>query len=322
MAGTSLIALIDKIAVALDDIALMTKIAAKKTAGVLGDDLALNAQQVSGVNADRELPVVWAVAKGSFVNKLILVPAALLISAFIPWLITPLLMIGGLYLCFEGSEKIFHSLFTSKADKEAEHQQDMEILSDPSINMLDYERDKIKGAITTDFILSAEIIVIALGTVQDQGIIAQASVVSVIAVIMTIGVYGLVAAIVKLDDLGLYLVKQSLINDPNQSLTKIKQLMGNFLLSFAPKLMKFLAIVGTAAMFLVGGGILVHGMPSLHHLLAEMQINSLDSALLTDVINWLSAPVFNALVGFLAGTIVLVLVKVVKTILKKPVKNS
>lgn len=308
MAGSSLFTLIDKIAVALDDVALMTKVAAKKTAGVLGDDLALNAQQVQGVNADRELPVVWAVAKGSFVNKLILVPAALLISAFIPWLITPLLMCGGLYLCFEGVEKIAHSLFTSKGEKEAQHKQDLDALLDPSVDMMAYEKDKIKGAIKTDFILSAEIIVIALGTVQDKSIIEQTSVVSLIALIMTVGVYGLVAGIVKLDDLGLHLIKQ-----PMSSVwSKIKHGFGNFLLSFAPKLMKTLAIVGTAAMFLVGGGIIAHGLPALHHILADIE-----GSVSSEFITWFVAPTFNGVVGIISGAAALLIISLITKIVKK-----
>ncbi|WP_068545600.1 DUF808 domain-containing protein [Thalassotalea crassostreae] len=302
MAGTSLIALIDKIAVVLDDVALMTKVAAKKTAGVLGDDLALNAQQVQGVRADRELPVVWAVAKGSFINKVILVPSALLISAFIPVLITPLLMIGGLYLCFEGVEKITHSLFRSKAEKEEEHQHDIQALVDENIDMLEYEQDKIKGAIKTDFILSAEIIVIALGTVQDKGILEQTSVVTLIALLMTVGVYGLVAAIVKLDDLGLYLVAK-------ENASKMAKATGNFLLSFAPKLMRTLAIVGTAAMFLVGGGILVHGLPFAHHMLVDIE-----AGIQSTVAAWFAAPAFNAVTGIIAGTIALLLFKAVSKI--------
>lgn len=308
MAGTSLIALIDKIAVALDDVALMTKVAAKKTAGVLGDDLALNAQQVQGVNAERELPVVWAVAKGSFVNKLILVPAALIISAFIPWLITPLLMMGGVYLCFEGVEKIVHTFFISKATKDAEHQHDLEALADPSINMLEYEQEKIKGAIKTDFILSAEIIVIALGTVQDKTIWEQTSVVTLIALVMTIGVYGLVAAIVKLDDLGLHLLQQKGQN----SLTKIKHIVGRGLLAFAPKLMKTLAIVGTAAMFLVGGGIIVHGLSFLHHLLEKAE-----SLVSSNLLAWFVSPIFNGLVGVIAGAIALAVISLVMKIMGK-----
>ena len=308
MAGTSLITLIDKIAVALDDVALMTKVAAKKTAGVLGDDLALNAQQVQGVKADREIPVVWAVAKGSFINKLILVPSALLISAFIPWLITPLLMIGGLYLCFEGVEKIAHSLFTSKEEKEAEHQRDLEALSNPEVDMLEFEKEKIKGAIKTDFILSAEIIVIALGTVQNKSILEQTSVVSLIALLMTVGVYGLVAGIVKLDDLGLHLLKQPV----QTSWGKCKQLIGRGLLSFAPKLMKTLAIVGTAAMFLVGGGIIVHGLPYLHHLL-----ETIEKSITSDIVAWFSAPVFNGVVGIIAGAVALIIFNLIYSAYQK-----
>ncbi|AWB67133.1 DUF808 domain-containing protein [Saccharobesus litoralis] len=299
MAGTSLLTLLDKIAVALDDVAVMTKVAAKKTAGVLGDDLALNAQQVQGVKAERELPVVWAVFKGSAINKVILVPAALLISAFIPWLIMPLLMLGGLYLCFEGVEKVAHSLFTSKADKEAEHSKDLAALCDHSVDMAQYEKDKIKGAIKTDFILSAEIIVIALGTVSDKGIVDQASVVTAIATLMTIGVYGLVALIVKLDDMGVHLVNQQ------TGLVNFKHLVGKALLAFAPKLMKFLAVVGTAAMFLVGGGIIVHGLDFLHHILHDMS----QALAAIPYLIWFVEPLFNALVGIVGGAIVLAIVK-------------
>ncbi|TLU61646.1 DUF808 domain-containing protein [Thalassotalea litorea] len=304
MAGSSLFALIDKIAVALDDVALMTKVAAKKTAGVLGDDLALNAQQVSGVKADREIPVVWAVAKGSFVNKLILVPAALLISAFIPALITPLLILGGAYLCFEGVEKIYHSLRGEHDDEQ--HQQDLQALTDESVDMVNYEKDKIKGAIRTDFILSAEIIVIALGTVQHRAFVDQALVVSLIAIVMTIGVYGLVAGIVKIDDLGVYF-----LNNPKQGWRgKLRNKIGNGLLSFAPKLMKSLSFLGTAAMFLVGGGILVHGIEYFHHL----QLHAVE------VVNtwpahiwysWLVGPLFTLVLGIILGTLVLLGVKLV-----------
>ena len=252
MAVGNFFVLFDDIAAVLDDVAAMSKVAAKKTSGVLGDDLALNAQQVAGVRADRELPVVWAVAKGSFKNKLILVPAALLLSAFLPFLITPLLMIGGIYLCFEGVEKIAHALFHKK-DEEAHHAELAKAIGDESIDMVEFEKDKIKGAIQTDFILSAEIIVIALGTVQGAAISSQIAVVSAIALIMTIGVYGIVAMIVKMDDAGLYLV--------TNSQGGIKKAVGNALLSGAPYLMKVLSVVGTAAMFLVGGSILAHGLP-------------------------------------------------------------
>ena len=257
MAGTSLLALLDDIATVLDDVALLTKVAAKKTAGVLGDDLALNAEQVSGVRADRELPVVWAVAKGSFKNKLILVPAALTISAFAPWAITPLLMVGGAYLCYEGFEKVAHKLLHSKQEDEAEHAEIIEAISDPDVDIVAFEKNKIKGAIRTDFILSAEIIVIALGTVKDVPMLTQVLVVSGIALLMTVGVYGLVAGIVKLDDAGLHLIQEK----ASDAWGGFKRALGRGILRVAPYLMKTLSIVGTAAMFLVGGGILVHGIP-------------------------------------------------------------
>ncbi|MEZ5436221.1 MAG: DUF808 domain-containing protein [Pseudomonadales bacterium] len=253
MAGSSLLALIDDIASVLDDVALLTKVAAKKTSGVLGDDLALNAEQVSGVRAERELPVVWAVAKGSFKNKLILVPAALLISAFVPWLVTPLLMIGGAFLCYEGFEKLAHKFLHSAEQDAAEHAAITQALLDPAVDLVAFEQEKIKGAIRTDFILSAEIIVIALGTVKDAAFSMQVSVVCSIALLMTVGVYGLVAGIVKLDDAGLYLVKHASAG----VLGKLKYGLGKALLLFAPKLMKSLSVIGTVAMFLVGGGIFV-----------------------------------------------------------------
>lgn len=255
MAGSSLLVLIDDIAAVLDDVALMTKVAAKKTAGVLGDDLALNAQQVSGVQADRELPVVWAVAKGSFRNKLILVPAALIISAVANWLILPLLMLGGLYLCFEGFEKLAHSFMHTDAEDEAHIDELVEKLADDSVDIVEYEKEKIRGAIRTDFILSAEIIVLTLGIVSTANFATQVSVISGIAIVMTIGVYGLVAGIVKLDDAGLHLsMKRGRGVVPG-----FQRWFGARLLSFAPWLMKALAVIGTAAMFMVGGGILVHG---------------------------------------------------------------
>ena len=256
MAGASLLALIDDIATILDDVALMTKVAAKKTAGVLGDDLALNAQQVSGVRAERELPVVLAVAVGSLRNKLILVPAALLLSVFAPWAVLPLLMLGGLYLCLEGVEKLAHKWLHNAAEDEAHHAEQLAALTDESMDLAVVEADKIKGAIRTDFVLSAEIIVIALGTVAEQPFATQAAVLAGIGLIMTVGVYGFVAAIVKMDDLGLYLLKR-----PGSA----GQTIGRALLLAAPRLMKTLTVVGTAAMFLVGGSILVHGLPPLHH---------------------------------------------------------
>ena len=256
---STLFTLLDDIATLLDDVAVMTKVAAKKTAGVLGDDLALNANQVAGVRADRELPVVWAVAKGSFVNKLVLVPLALLISAFLPWLVTPLLMLGGAYLCFEGFEKIAHKYLHREADLTAQHVQHAQANAHEAVDLVALdsvalERDKIKGAIRTDFILSAEIIVISLGTVATATLSQRVGVLSAIALVMTVGVYGLVAAIVKLDDLGLYLQNKGV------ALAGI----GRGLLAFAPWLMRALSFLGTAAMFLVGGGILTHGVPPLY----------------------------------------------------------
>lgn len=256
MAGTSLLMLIDDIATTLDDVAVMAKVAAKKTTGVLGDDLALNAEQVAGVAAERELPVVWAVAKGSFVNKLILVPAALAINAVAPWAVLPLLMVGGAYLCFEGFEKLAHKFFHSKEEDAAHHAEEMKALTDPSVDIVAFEKEKIKGAIRTDFVLSAEIIVITLGTVAAASFLKQFLVLSTIALVMTVGVYGLVAAIVKMDDGGLYLRKKE---------NPLVRKFGSFLYSAAPILMKILAVVGTAAMFLVGGGIISHGLPPVHH---------------------------------------------------------
>lgn len=250
MAGSSLLALIDDIAATLDDVAILTKVAAKKTSGVLGDDLALNAQQVAGVSADREIPVVLAVAKGSAINKIILVPAALLISQFANWLIVPLLLIGGAFLCFEGFEKIYEKLFNKNSEKKDD------VLPEVT-DLAAFEKEKIKGAVRTDFILSAEIVVITLGTVAQETLARQAMVLSGISILMTVGVYGLVAGIVKLDDLGLHLVKDA------QS--KLKKSLGAGLLAFAPLLMKFLGIAGTIAMFLVGGGIVTHNTPVIHH---------------------------------------------------------
>jgi len=254
--ATSLLALLDDIASVLDDVAVMTKVAAKKTAGVLGDDLALNAQQVTGVQADRELPVVWAVARGSLLNKAILVPAALAISAWAPWLVTPLLMLGGAYLCFEGAEKLAHRWLHHAADDAAAHQRLAQALADPALDLVAFERDKVRGAVRTDFILSAEIIVIALGTVAGSPFGTRVAVLAGIALLMTVGVYGLVAGIVKLDDAGLAL---------SRSASGGVRALGRGLLRAAPWLMKALSVAGTAAMFLVGGGILAHGIAPLHH---------------------------------------------------------
>ena len=296
MAGSSLFTLIDDIASVLDDVALMSKVAAKKTAGVLGDDLALNAQQVTGVSADRELPVVWAVAKGSFKNKLILVPAALLIGTFAPWAVIPLLMLGGAFLCFEGFEKLAHKYLHDSA---AEHEELRHALSDPQIDLLAFEKDKIGGAIRTDFILSAEIIVITLGTVAGEPFIKQLSVLALIAVVMTIGVYGLVAGIVKLDDAGLYLSRKA---------SSLLRGLGNLLLSAAPWLMKSLSVIGTAAMFMVGGGILTHGIPAAHHLIEQLAASAAGLPALGAVLSVLTAPLLNGLAGIVAGALVLAVV--------------
>lgn len=294
--ANSLLVLLDDIATILDDVALMSKMAAKKTAGVLGDDLALNAQQVSGVKADRELPVVWYVAKGSFVNKLILVPLALLISVIAPWLINPLLMLGGLFLCYEGVEKVIHSLHHKKAKTSEQAEKELENLN---VDLATFEKDKIKGAIRTDFILSAEIIVISLGTVAAATFGIKVAVLSVIAILMTIGVYGLVAMIVKIDDLGFYLVKQT---------SALKQRIGQGLLAFAPKLMKTLTIVGTIAMFLVGGGIINHTIPLFHHF-TEDSVDYIEHIPnVGSIIGALTPTLLNFVIGFIAGLIVLVVV--------------
>jgi len=295
MAGSSLLVLIDDIATVLDDVALMSKMAAKKTAGVLGDDLALNAQQVSGVRAEREIPVVWAVAKGSFLNKLILVPSALAISAFVPWLVTPLLMVGGAYLCFEGFEKLAHKFLHSKAEDDAEHAQLSAAVAEPSTDLVAYEKDKIKGAIRTDFILSAEIIAITLGTVADASLTQQVIVMSGIAIVMTVGVYGLVAGIVKLDDLGLWLTQKS---------GSAAKSIGNAILRAAPYMMKGLSVIGTAAMFLVGGGILTHGIPVLHHWIEGVGAASGSAGFAVPVL-------LNGVAGIIAGAAVLAVVSVV-----------
>ncbi|WP_409303384.1 DUF808 domain-containing protein [Pseudomonas sp. KCJK8993] len=296
MAGSSLLVLLDDIAAVLDDVALMTKMAAKKTAGVLGDDLALNAQQVSGVRAEREVPVVWAVAKGSFRNKLILVPAALAISALAPWLVIPLLMLGGAYLCFEGFEKLAHKFLHGKAQDQAAHDQLIEAVADPATDLVAFEKDKIKGAVRTDFILSAEIIAITLGTVADAPLAQQVVVLSGIAIVMTVGVYGLVAGIVKLDDLGLWLARK-----PGQ----LARSVGGAILRAAPYMMKSLSVIGTAAMFMVGGGILTHGVPALHHLIEGVAERS---ASLLGAIAVLTPTLLNAVAGVIAGALVLAVV--------------
>ncbi|MET4575697.1 DUF808 domain-containing protein [Ottowia thiooxydans] len=315
--ASSLLALLDDIATLLDDIAVMTKVSArkavamsddvavltklsaKKTAGVLGDDLALNAQQVTGLSASREIPVVWAVAKGSFLNKVILVPAALAISAFAPWAVTPLLMVGGAFLCYEGFEKILHKFLHKEGEDEAASAARIARLANSEVDLVQLEKDKVKGAIRTDFILSAEIIAITLGTVAGQPFLTQVTVLSGIALLMTVGVYGLVAGIVKLDDLGLYL---------SQRAGKLAQSVGRGILVMAPWLMKFLSVAGTAAMFLVGGGILVHGVPALAHWVEGW------SAGMGGIGGALAGMLVNMVVGMVAGAAVVGLVQLVKRI--------
>ncbi|NRR30032.1 DUF808 domain-containing protein [Oxalobacteraceae bacterium] len=298
MAGTSLFALIDDIASILDDVAAMSKVAAKKTAGVLGDDLALNAEQVSGVRAERELPVVWAVAVGSLKNKAILVPAALALSVWLPAAIGPLLMAGGLYLCFEGVEKLAHSLLHD-AEDEAHHAALSAALIDPDADLVALEKDKIQGAIRTDFVLSAEIIVITLGTVATASFTQQVTVLSAIALVMTVGVYGFVAAIVKMDDAGLYLSQRG---------GKAVRAFGRLLLSAAPKLMKLLSVVGTLAMFMVGGGILTHGLPGAHELIHHATEAVASTPAVGALLELLTPTVLDALTGVVAGALALAVV--------------
>jgi uncharacterized protein len=294
--ASSFFALLDDIATLLDDVSLLTKVAAKKTAGVLGDDLALNAQQVGGVRADRELPVVWAVAKGSIVNKAILVPAALGISAIAPWAVLPLLMLGGAYLCFEGAEKVAHKLLHPGGEEE--HRKELEQkLADPAVDVLALEKDKVRGAIRTDFILSAEIIVISLGTVAGEPLLTQLAVMAGIALLMTVGVYGLVAGIVKLDDLGAWLHRR-----PSASARAV----GGGILRAAPWMMRALSIGGTIAMFLVGGSILAHGVPALEHAI-EGAASSLPHAA-----EGIVTLLLHACAGLAAGLVVLGVVEAVR----------
>jgi uncharacterized protein len=307
MAGSSLLLLIDDIAAVLDDVAVMTKIAAKKTAGVLGDDLALNAEQVAGVRAERELPVVWAVAKGSFINKAILVPAALLISAFVPWLITPLLMIGGAYLCYEGVEKLAHKLMHSDSEEKAEHNALEAALHNPHVDMVEFEKAKIKGAIRTDFVLSAEIIVITLGAIASAAFKVQVAAVIAVAIIMTVGVYGFVALIVKLDDMGLHLLQKQ----GQGAWLNAQHKLGKGLLLTAPVLMKILSVAGTVAMFLVGGGILAHGLPFIVGL--EHSIEHYYGGIASVV----GGAFIKMVLGLIAGAIVLVAVSIVGKVFKK-----
>jgi predicted DNA repair protein MutK len=311
--ASSLLALIDDIATILDDVALLSKVAAKKTAGVLGDDLALNAQQVSGVKADRELPVVWAVAKGSFVNKAILVPAALAISAFAPWAVTPLLMVGGAFLCYEGFEKLAHKFMHSADEQAAEHEALSAALTNPEVDVLALEKNKIKGAVRTDFILSAEIIAITLGTVQASPFVTQVAVLGGIAILMTVGVYGLVAGIVKLDDAGLYLSQHG----GTGALGRFQRSAGRAILLTAPWLMKGLSVAGTIAMFLVGGGILTHGFAPLHHAIEILAQKAAATGGTGALLAAVTPLLLDALTGLVAGALVLAVVVLGKRILAR-----
>ncbi len=299
MAGASLLTLLDDIATLLDDVSVMTKVAAKKTAGVLGDDLALNAQQVTGINANRELPVVWAVAKGSLVNKAIIVPLSLALAAWQPWLVTILLMIGGAYLCFEGFEKVAHKFLHKKEEDQQHHTELVNAIENETVDMVQYEKEKIKGAVRTDFILSAEIIVITLGVVQDRPFMQQLGVLVGISLLMTVGVYGLVGGIVKLDDVGLWLLQKK---------SSIAQAFGKLALRIVPRLMKALAFIGTLAMLLVGGSIIAHNLPhsfGVHHLY-EVVAHSVPSWLQT-----ISSIFMDLIVGTIVGALVLLVVTLV-----------
>ncbi|MCX6109578.1 MAG: DUF808 domain-containing protein [Proteobacteria bacterium] len=313
MAGTSLLALIDDIATLLDDVAVMSKVAVKKTAGVLGDDLALNAQQVTGIDANRELAVVLAVAKGSLVNKAILVPAALAISALVPAAITPLLMIGGLFLCYEGFEKLAHKFIVGKDEDDQHHAELVEAVASPAMDLVAFEKEKIKGAIRTDFILSAEIIVISLGTVANAAFGMRVVVLITIALVMTVGVYGLVAGIVKLDDFGLYLGRRR--GDSGRA--KMLRALGAGILRAAPLLMKLLSVAGTAAMFMVGGGILVHGIGPLHHWSQSVEASAAAIPGFGTLLAGVAGVVLSGLVGVVAGIVALVTVLALKRIIRR-----
>ena len=310
MAGASLLALLDDIASVLDDVSAMTKVAAKKTSGVLGDDLALNAQQVAGVRAERELPVVWAVARGSFRNKLILVPAALVISALAPWAITPLLMLGGAFLCFEGVEKLAHG-WLHREEVPTHRAELAQALADAEVDLIAVEQDKIKGAIRTDFVLSAEIIVITLGIVADAAFGTQVAVLAGIALAMTVGVYGLVGGIVKLDDAGLYLSRQL-----GGGFASLQRSLGRAILRAAPYLMKTLSVVGTAAIFLVGGGILVHGIPGSHDYVHAV-VHAVETLPVVGGALAVLAPLLiDALTGILAGAMILAAATIARRLLR------
>ena len=313
MAAGSLLTLLDDIATILDDVSLLTKVAAKKTAGVLGDDLALNAQQVTGVRAERELPVVWAVFKGSAVNKLVMVPAALFLSAVFPWIITPLLMLGGAFLCYEGFEKVAHRLLHGREEEQEDHAKRVRAVADRQVNMVQFEKQRIRGAIRTDAILSAEIIVIALGTVQDAELAVRIGVVSLIAALMTVGVYGLVAGIVKLDDVGMHLMEKPGENRK----AALQRWFGERILAFAPVMMKTLSVLGTAAMFLVGGGIIVHGLPLLAVWLHDIEDYAHALPVARDLFSGLAALVFNAVTGIVVGGLLVGVQSLVKRLRPK-----
>jgi len=312
LAGSSLFTLLDDIATLLDDVAVLSKVAAKKTAGVLGDDLALNAEQVSGIRAERELPVVWAVFKGSAINKSIMVPIALLLSAFAPWIIMPLLMLGGAFLCFEGFEKIVHRFLHASAEEE-EHKRRLEAVADASVDMVAFEKSRIRGAIRTDAILSAEIIVIVLGTVQEADLITRIAVLSFLAAAITVGVYGLVAGIVKLDDVGIHLIEKQ----DSTRLARFQRWLGAWILRAAPKFMSALSIVGTAAMFLVGGGILVHGLPIVAEGLYIVEVWAHNLPTAGGLVGVVGAMLYNGLFGLVAGGVIVGVYLGVKRLLPK-----
>lgn len=313
MAGASLLSLLDDIATVLDDVAAMTSMAAKKTAGVLGDDLALNAEQVAGVSANRELPVVWAVAVGSFKNKLILVPLALGLSAIAPWAIAPLLMVGGAYLCYEGVEKLAHKFLHSDAEDQAHDAKIMEALMQSDVDMVAFEKDKIKGAIRTDFVLSGEIIIITLGTVAGAAFATQLAVLAAISIMMTIGVYGFVGLIVKLDDIGFYLKRKP----GSKTLYLLRQGAGNALLSFAPRLMKSLTVIGTIAMFVVGGGILTHQISAAYHFIESVTQAATTLDGLGGFLPSIVPILLNTIAGMIAGAVVLAAVSLLQHIYTK-----
>lgn len=296
-----LLTILDDISMMADDVATMTKVAAKKVTGVLSDDVALNAHQVSGFSPSRELPVVWAVAKGSAINKAIIVPVALLLVAFAPWALTPILMLGGAFLCFEGVEKVFHKFLHSEAEDQAHHDELLQLAQMSPEQIVQHEKQKANAAIRTDCILSAEIIVIALGTMQGAPFSQQALTLVVVSVVFTVGVYGLVAAIVKLDDLGFYLEK---------SASRAFQALGSGVIAFVPYLMKTLSFLGTAALFLVGGGIIAHGMPPIHHLIEFVKNQG-------GALAFIAPALGNLLTGLVAGSIVLGLVKLYQKLFAK-----